>query len=145
VFDCTSKGSLVLSSDQHHPIEGWFDVDGMIATLEDALNDSMKAGYEGLWATDDISWEFGPRRDFSKLVEYEHRLETFLQQHRRMSGICQYHADTLPREALRQGAVTHPAIFINETLSRINPDYLHVIPSELDAQRILAEANEDQP
>ena len=63
-----SKGSLVLSSDQHHLFEGCFDVDRMISSLEDALNSSIKEGYEGLWATGDMSWEFGLQRDFSKLL-----------------------------------------------------------------------------
>lgn len=40
-----------------------------------------------------------------------------------LGGICQYHADTLPREVLRQGLLAHPLIFVNETLSRINPHY----------------------
>jgi len=120
----TSKGSLVFSSDQHHVFEGCFDVDGMLSALEDALDRSMKDGHEGLWATGDMTWEFGPQRDFSKLLEYETRLEEFFRQHPTMSGICQYHVDTLPREALRQGLLTHPAIFINETLSRVNAHYL---------------------
>ena len=133
VFEHTSKGSLILSSDQHHLIEGRFDVETMIATLEDAFNSSKKEGYEGLWATGDMSWEFGPQRDFSKLLEYEIRLEELLQQHPTLSGICQYHADALPRGALRQALLTHPSIFVNETLSRINPDYLHATTSELES------------
>jgi hypothetical protein len=49
VFHQASKGSLVLSSDRHHLVEGCFDVDTMIAPLEDALSSSMNDGYEGLW------------------------------------------------------------------------------------------------
>jgi MEDS: MEthanogen/methylotroph, DcmR Sensory domain len=90
-------------------------------------------GYEGLWATGDMSWEFGPQKDFSKLLEYETRLEEFFREHPTISGICQYHADTLPREVLSQGLLTHPSIFINETLSRINPHYLQATNSELDS------------
>ena len=139
VFHHADKGSLVLSSDRHHLFEGSFDVDRMIAALEDALSNSMKDGYEGLWATGDMSWEFGPQKDFSKLLEYETRLEEFFQQHPTISGICQYHADTLPREALREGLLAHPALFVNETLSRINPHYLHATNPELEsaANRLL--------
>ena len=125
VFHHTSKGSLVLSADRHHLIEGCFDVDRMMAGLKDALSSSINEGYDGLWATGDMSWEFGPKKDFSKLMEYETRLEEFFRQNPTISGICQYHADTLPTEVLREGLLTHPLIFINETLSRINPDYLH--------------------
>ena len=38
--------------------------------------------------------------------------------------ICQYHTDTLPPETVQQGLSTHPAIFINETLSQLNPNYV---------------------
>src|SRR5579871_1730446 len=130
VFHHTSKGSLVLSSERHHLLDGCFDVDRMLADLEDAVESSLKEGYKGLLATGDISWEFGPQKDFSKLLEYESRLEEFLQRHPAFSGICQYHADSLPPEALRQGVLTHPSIFINETLSRINPDYLPATNTE---------------
>ena len=129
----TSKGSLVLSSHQHHLFEGCFDVDTMMAALEDAFAGSIKEGYQGLWATGDMSWEFGPQKDFSKLLEYENRLEEFFQRHPTMGGICQYHADTLPRKALQQGLLTHPSTFINETLSRINPHYLHATNPELES------------
>lgn len=49
VCEHTSKGRLISSSDQHL-FEGSFDVDRMMASLEDALNSSKKQGYEGLWA-----------------------------------------------------------------------------------------------
>ena len=81
-------------------------------------------GYAGLWATGDMTWELGPQKDFSKLLEYEWRLEELFQKHPELGGICQYHAETLPHEVLRQGLLTHPLIFVNQTLSRINPHYL---------------------
>ena len=115
------KASLVLSSDQRHLVEGHFNVDRMMCTLEDALDQAMNDGYDGLWATGDMTWELGPRADFSKLLEYEWRLETFFRTHPALSGICQYHADTLPHHVLRQGLLSHPSIFVNETLSHINP------------------------
>jgi hypothetical protein len=41
-----------------------------------------------------------------------------------IGGICQYHANTLPRTVLREGLLTHRGIFLNETLTQINPHYL---------------------
>ena len=66
------------------------------------FNQALKDGYQGLWATGDMTWEFGPARDLSKLLEYEWRLEEFIREHPQMGGICQYHTDTLPREILRK-------------------------------------------
>lgn len=119
-----AKGSLVLSSDNTHLMEGRLNVDRMLGMLEQALNQALRDGYQGLWTTGDMSVEFGPEKDFSTLLDYEWRLEEFLQAHPALCGICQYHADTLPGDALRHGLLTHQSLYINETLSRINPYYV---------------------
>ncbi len=124
VLEDTKRGSLVLSSELHSSSEGLFDMDGMLAGLENALEQALKDGYKGLWASGDMTWEFGRAKDFSQLLEYEWRLEQFFQKHPELEGICQYHADTLPPEAMKQGRDAHPAIFISETLSLVNPYYL---------------------
>jgi MEDS: MEthanogen/methylotroph, DcmR Sensory domain len=88
------------------------------------VDQALNEGYAGLWATGDMSWEFGPKKDFSKLLAYEWRLEELFSKHPTLCGICQYHKDTLPREIAHQGLLTHQAIFINDTLSRLNPHYV---------------------
>jgi hypothetical protein len=70
-----------------------------------------------------MTWEFGQASDFSRLLEYKWRLEEFFQKHPETEGICQYHADTLPPGAIQQGQAAHPSIFVNETLSVVNPHY----------------------
>lgn len=119
-----AKGSLVLTSEQTHLADGRFEIERMLQTLHGAVIRALLDGYAGLWATGDMTWEMGPERNFSKLLEYEWRLEEFMREHPALSGICQYHASTLPREALCHALVSHPAIFLNETLSRINPHFL---------------------
>src|ERR1700691_4996657 len=69
------RGSLVLTSEQGHLAKGRFDVEQMVQTLEGAIHRALRDGYVGLWATGDMTWEMGPEKDFSKLVEYEWRLE----------------------------------------------------------------------
>lgn len=119
-----AEGSLVLSSHSTHLTDGHFNIDRQLGMLQDALNQALQDGYAGLWCTGDMSLEFGPEKDFSKLLDYEWRLEEFLQAHPALSGICQYHADTLPNEVLRQGVLAHSSLYINETLSRLNPYYV---------------------
>jgi hypothetical protein len=118
------RSSLVLRSEQRHLVGGKFEIERMMYSLDDALDQALNDGYSGLWATGDMTWEMGPQKDPSRLLEYELRLEGFMRQHPTLGGICQYHADTLPRGILRQALYTHPSIFVNDTLSHINPHYL---------------------
>jgi hypothetical protein len=124
VADEVAKARLVLTSDQEHLVNGYFVVDRMMGMLEDAVRQALCDGYRGLWATGDMSWEFGAKKDFGKLLEYEVRLEKYFHQQPHICGICQYRADTLPNEALQQGRLRHRSIFVNETLSRLNPEYV---------------------
>jgi hypothetical protein len=118
-----TKASLILSSD---PVSSGrdFNSDAMLGKLEDLLDQAIKDGYKGLWASGDMTWEFGPSKDFSKLMEYELGLEEIFRRRKELCGICQYHHDTLPQDALRQSLLIHPTLVINETLKIINPYYL---------------------
>jgi hypothetical protein len=118
------KASLVLSSEQGHLAAGQFDVKRMIRTIEEAIQQALDDGFDGLWATGDMTWELGPERDRWRLLEYEWRLEKLFRTHPQLSGICQYHADTLPRDLMRQGLLGHQSIFVSETLSLLNPYYV---------------------
>jgi hypothetical protein len=127
-----TRGSLLLTSDQSHLDEGHFVVDKMIGTLEQAIRNAVGDGFRGLWAAGDMGWEFGPELNFDSLLEYEWRLEQLFYREPALSGICQYHRDTLPREAVREGLVSHRRIYINQTLSRLNPYY---VSAELPVDR----------
>lgn len=118
------RGALVLSSGLDHLNNGLFDMDAMLNGLEKTLRQALKDGYKGLWASGDMTWEFGPARNFSQLLEYERRLEQLFQKNPALAGVCQYHAATLPRAAMRQGLLAHPSVFINESMALLNPHYL---------------------
>ena len=117
------KGALIISSDQSHLVNGKFDVDKYVGMLVDMLHQALADGYKGLWATGDMTWEFGSESNLDKLLEYERRLDAFLRDNPAMGGICQYHRDTLPLHAIQTGLCTHGEVYINETLSRLNPYY----------------------
>jgi len=117
------KRTLILSSDTSHLVNGRFEVEQMLAMLSEAIAEALKDGFDGLWASGDMTWEFGNERNFEKLMEYECGLEEMFRQHPALSGICQYHRDTMPEESLQAALERHPAIYWNETLSRVNPFY----------------------
>lgn len=127
VHRATSNGSLLLSSDREHLISGHFDIDSMIKALADALEQALRNGYRGLWASGDMTWEMGPHRDYSKLVEYERRLDDFCARHPQFIGICQYHADSLSLETARQGLTVHPTVFVGEEVTFPNPYFVPVV------------------
>jgi DcmR-like sensory protein len=119
-----AKMSLVLSSDQRHLVNGRFEVEPMLEMLSETAAQALRDGYKGVWAAGDMTWELGPQHDFAKLLEYEWRLEDLMRKQPAIRGICQYHAGTMPREAVRDALVTHNSIYINETLSRVNPHFI---------------------
>ncbi len=56
------RGRLLLSSDNAHLVDGRFNIDRMLGMLEEALDQAVNDGYQGLLATGDMSREFGPER-----------------------------------------------------------------------------------
>jgi hypothetical protein len=132
-----ASGALVLVSDNDHLVDGHFVLDRMIDTLETSIVQALADGYAGLFATGDMTWEFGPDRDFAKLVDYELRLEQLFGKHPSLSGICQYHRDLLPRDAVREGLVSHEVLYISATLAQMNP---HYVVARAPAERRIAAA-----
>jgi hypothetical protein len=123
VEDCVAGGSLILSAEASPLKNGHFDMERMLESLEQILITASDEGYAGLWASGDMSWEMGPDKNLRRLLEYEWGLEQLFQKYPGFSGICQYHAETLPQDMLCHGILVHPALFINDTLSRTNPNY----------------------
>ena len=120
----SEAGRLVLSSDRGYLADGIFVPATMLRVLEDTIVQALDDGYAGLWASGDMTWEFGPSADFSRLLEYELGLERLFGKYAELSGICQYHTDLLPHAALLDGLTAHSHLFVNDTLSRINPYYM---------------------
>jgi len=69
VEEAVASEKLVLSSEQHSLKDKKFDIDEMLASLEDMLNRALNDGYHGLFATGDMSWEMGLDRDLKSLLE----------------------------------------------------------------------------
>lgn len=131
-----AQGSLVLASDDSHLVAGRFDIDRMIDTLATSLRQALDDGYSGLFAVGDMTWELGAEKDFTKLLEYEWRLEQLFRDQPALSGICQYHRDLMPADAIRSGVRSHASVFISDTLSKVNP---HYVPAASVAERAAVE------
>jgi hypothetical protein len=124
VQDEVSRGRLILSSEPTAAADGNFNADLMLHDLEEALDQALRDGYAGLWATGDMTWEYGAERNYAKLLDYEYRLERLMQRRPQLCGICRYHRDTLPPDAIQSALLTHQTLFLDATHSRANPDYV---------------------
>jgi hypothetical protein len=123
VEDEVKKGALVLSSDQSHLVRGRFDGGRMLEELSKALKQALRDGFQGLWATGDMMGELGSEKNFEKLLQYEFELDEMLRNNPALGGICQYHRDMLPADAIGVAMAAHQSVYINETLARMNPFY----------------------
>jgi MEDS: MEthanogen/methylotroph, DcmR Sensory domain len=117
------QSNLILSSERPHLVRGRFEIRVMLETLQTALDRALSDGYIGLWATGDMTWEMGRDHDVMKLLQYEWRLERFIQSHPQFGGVCQYHVNSFPMGLLDQAVALHPEIYVNETLSILNAKY----------------------
>ena len=117
------KGALVLTSEQDHLVGGSFQAEKMLDMLDRAIDQALADGFAGLWASGDMTWELGGECSVSELLSYEWGLEDIFRRRSEISGICQYHSDTLPAELVTHGVAAHRSAFVNETLSRLNPHY----------------------
>lgn len=124
-------GSLILSSDQSHLINGKFEPQTMVDTLCSLVDDAVRDGHEGLCATGDMLWELGTPENFDRLLEYEALLEEVFRG-RPLRGICQYHRDMVPAQAVRNALLAHRSAYIGE---RLNTDNLFYIPPDLLLER----------
>jgi signal transduction histidine kinase len=121
------RGALLFSSDRGYLDGGTFDPRAMVDDLCALIDAAVRDGFQGLCATGDMRWELGADSNFDRLLEYEALLEQVFRD-KPLRGICQYHRDVIPAQAVRQALVTHQSVYIGQTLNR---DNLFYIPPEL--------------
>jgi signal transduction histidine kinase len=123
----TQRGALVLSSDRDHLGNGTFHPRELVESLCSLIDSAVHDGFQGLCVTGDMKWELGADKNFSQLLEYEALLEQVLRD-KPVRGVCQYHRDVLPPQAVRDALLTHRSTYIGGVLNR---DNLYYIPPEL--------------
>src|SRR5690242_980729 len=121
------RGALILSSDRSHLADGDFDPQVMIDMLCGLVDTAVREGFAGLCATGDMKWELGRNRNFDRLLEYEARLDRVFRE-KPLRGICQYHRDLVPAQAIPHALITHQSTYTGDALNRENVFY---VPPEL--------------
>ncbi|KXA99209.1 hypothetical protein AKJ40_03705, partial [candidate division MSBL1 archaeon SCGC-AAA259M10] len=101
---------------------GYFDPDRMIDLLEDARDEALEEGYDGLRATGEMTWFFSDMPGVEKLMEYESKLNEFLPDSKVMA-LCQYNEGRFSPEVLVDVLHTHPRVLLYDELHE-NPYYM---------------------
>lgn len=131
-----NKGSLTITSKRETYLKnGYFDPDEMIQFLADSTLQAKKEGYLGLRATGEMSWMFGGEPGTERLIEYEARLNNFLQTHDALA-LCQYNRTRFSKAILSGAIRTHPIVIVDNKLC----DNFYFIPL-----RDFVETNIDSP
>lgn len=91
----TRSGRLMLSSGREYLDGGRFSTEKMLSFLQQAYDSALAAGYGGLRASGDVSWQIGPDQDYKDILYYEALLDVFFLG-KRMVGLCGYPKDLCP-------------------------------------------------
>jgi anti-anti-sigma factor len=130
-----SRGQLqVATADDGYLASGRFDAETMVATLQQEVADSLKAGYTGLRVSGEMSWGLRDVPGADQLAEYEAKVnELFAGQP--ASAVCQYDARLFSPDQLRAFDRYHPGTVQAEALH--SSALLRILPSFTEGQRTL--------
>ena len=110
----TGQFSILTVSDSYMK-DGVFDPDRMIALLSTETENALQEGYSALRVTGEMSWALGGLPGSERLIEYEHKLNTFFPGSRCVA-VCQYDRRRFDQDILLHVLMTHPFAFIGEHL-----------------------------
>ncbi len=106
---------------------GTFDPDSMMALLEREIEKAVDEGWEGLRLTGEMSWAVQGLPGSERLIEYEAKLNRFLDQ-RRCISLCQYDRRRFDSRVLLDVLRTHPAVVVG---TEIYENFHYVSPEAL--------------
>ena len=123
-------GDLVIRSATDAYDEAEFDPDQLISLLADAGQESIDAGYEGLWVAGELSWCFHTDRPYDHVVDFEAEFDAACPD-LPVTALCQYDLNSFNDESVAKALWTHEQIVYRNTLCE-NPYY--VPPAEYREQ-----------
>ncbi|AZH24384.1 MEDS domain-containing protein [Haloplanus aerogenes] len=127
VQDALATGDLEIADPSETYLQGgYFDPDEMVEFLHEAVEKAKAAGYSALRATGEMTWQLGGDPGTDALLEYEARLNDFLDAHDCLA-ICQYNYERFSPEVLREVIRTHPDLVYGYTVAE---NFYYVPPDE---------------
>ena len=106
----TARGALrLISSNDAYLVHGQFDPEATIRVFNDAIEESLSAGFSGFRAAAEMSWALEPNGGVDRLITYEALLRTLFA-NCQVIGLCLYHREHMPLAVLNGALCTHPMV-----------------------------------
>ena len=118
----------ILTKEDAYSKEGSFNARKMIDLIKVLSNDAIKAGFNGLAITGELSWILKYPDGFSRIMEYEYLLNEEIFSSYPVSAICRYNIDKFSNAMIKNIIEVHPIIIYKGSIHE-NPFYFEVVNS----------------
>ncbi len=115
-------GNLVLEDASDIYLDAGFSPDKMIQELEDACDESLNEGYEGLYVAGENSWCFHTEASFDHILDFEADFDATCPD-LPVVALCQYDLSRFGEESAAKALWTHKNIIYQNTICE-NPFYI---------------------
>jgi len=117
----TNSGALVLRTrGETYLQDGYFDPERMIASLNQAVQQALNAGFKGLRAAGDMSWLLDKAPGSDEAMVYEALITRFYARSPAV-GLCLYNRRLLDPLVLEGALHTHPTAIVGDDCCDANP------------------------
>jgi hypothetical protein len=117
----SARGALQLLTESDTYLQGGcFDAERMIAMLNTAVQQAIRAGFRGLRAVGDMSWMLGAAPGSDQAILYEAMITPFLARSPAV-GLCLYDRTRLESSVLEGALHTHPHVLTGVLCCDANP------------------------
>jgi signal transduction histidine kinase len=121
-----ADGDLKLEDAADVYLNGQFDPDSMIQSLDDATGAALDAGYNGLSVAGENTWCFHTSLSFDHIIDFESQFDAHAPE-LPITTLCQYSLDRFDQESIGKALWTHEQIVYR---GRICENPFYVPPSE---------------
>ena len=104
------RGALrIIPAKDAYRMHGRFDPESTLQVFNDAIEESLQAGFAGFRAAADMSWALEPTDSLDDLIIYEALLRTLFA-NCGVIGLCLYDRERMPLAVLNGALATHPVL-----------------------------------
>lgn len=115
-------GDLELRDASEVYLDAGFNPDQMIQTLKDTSEETLRAGYDGLFIAGENSWCFHTEMDFDPILDFEAEFDAVCPD-LPIVALCQYDLTQFGEASAAKALWTHEKIIYRDTLCE-NPFYI---------------------